>query len=444
MVLPKFISEVLRQSNPRATINTSETSRSQSPWHSTRQRSASVKRKSDDATTAGTESTASFASIVTGNKPQYKPTIDPALEASFKGALNTAKENIATMRAGIEEISTPESAMILINKLFDTLNILTQSQESMLSFIKESTACPEATDIEQMSGCDNPDMVVLGTVPKKQRFQPAANRHSQPIPNPTLARGNGPPQGSSAPPPETEAEKKIKKFKKAVEEAERSTLILNLNLGKTKIINEDTISTNVSLALTNMAAAVGNQQNGVPTPEAVEKLDDIISVAKSMKFYGKVTRSVRNKKDSSVNGSYCTIPVKYEFRDLGTKIYAEEVFRTTCKAQCSTPYPTILREAIRQIIDDLKEDHPNDLIRVRIDTQKMCFKMARKPKNGSWILIAKTIPIPDDCLDVDSRTIPENFRISWPSSPTRQSRRDAHDGDTTLSTSSGGSQNGPP
>jgi len=217
-----------------------------------------------------------------------------------------------------------------------------------------------------------------------------------------------------------------------------------LNLGKTKIINEETISTNITSALIEMAALAEGKTSGIPSNEAAEKLDDIFSVIKKMKLMGKTTRSVRSRKDVSINGSYCTIPVKYEFQDVGTKIYAEEVLRSTCKAQCSTPYPTILREAIRQIIEDQKEEHPDNLIRVRVDTKKMAFKIARRPRGGSWINSTKTVKIPEDCLDVDSRNIPENFRIEWPSSPSRQSRKDSHEHDISLSSSSGGSQNGPP
>ena len=85
----------------------------------------------------------------------------------------------------------------------------------------------------------------------------------------------------------------------------------------------------MSLALNAMAAKVDGQGSSVPSDSALEKIDDIISVVKKMSFFGKSTRSVRNTKNPSINGSFCTIPVKYEFRDKATKLFAEETLRDT-------------------------------------------------------------------------------------------------------------------
>jgi len=224
---------------------------------------------------------------------------------------------------------------------------------------------------------------------------------------------------------QTEAQKRKAAFKKAVEEAERSTLILNLNLGRARIVNPDTISTNVTKALIAMAAAVEGEESGVPSNASIEAVDDIISVAKKMTLVGKFTKSVRNTKDKSLNGSYCTLPVKYEFADKGTKFFADEVLRRVCKAQLSIPYPTILREAIRQIVEEKKKDYPDHLIKVLVDTRRMEFRVSRRlTKDSELIRFPGAIPIPEECLDVVSRQIPDGFEVRIPGN-TRHSRKDS-------------------
>jgi hypothetical protein len=46
----------------------------------------------------------------------------------------------------------------------------------------------------------------------------------------------------------------VKKFKEAIKDAERSTLIFNLDMGKVPIMNRETMNRKATLALTSMAA----------------------------------------------------------------------------------------------------------------------------------------------------------------------------------------------
>jgi len=148
-----------------------------------------------------------------------------------------------------------------------------------------------------------------------------------------------------------------------------------------------------------MAAKVENPNSTIPSNDAIDAIDDVISTAKKMSFIGKATRSVRNSKDKSLNGAYMTIPVKYEFADRGTKFFCDEVLRKTCNAQLTVPYPAILREGIKQIVEKYKGDFPDYLIKVLVDTRRMQFKVSRRlTKDSEWIKIPDRIPIPDSCL----------------------------------------------
>jgi hypothetical protein len=211
----------------------------------------------------------------------------------------------------------------------------------------------------------------------------------------------------------------VKKFKDAVNDAEKSTLIFNLNLGKVPIINQDTMSTKVTKALSEKAAQKDGMRGSIPSEESAMALDDVLSVAKGMKFYGKSTKTYRNPKDQ-LSGSYCTIPVRYDFPDKETRAHAETVFRDKCKVQCSVPYPLILRETIKQVVDQTKSRFPGQYVKVNVDTGSMQLHVVRRPmlaegdKSKKVWTYEDPIPIPKDCLDLSARSIPEGYKVVLP------------------------------
>jgi len=163
----------------------------------------------------------------------------------------------------------------------------------------------------------------------------------------------------------------------------------------------------------------------VPSNEAVSAIDDVLSVVKNMQFYGKSTSTYKNTKDAK-SGSYCTIPVKYEFKDKDIRIRAETTLREHCNVQCSTPYPTILREAIRQVISHVKTEYPGYQVKVNVDSKNFGLKVARRLNNTGdktikniWHDYDKLIPLPPEVLDIGARKIPDNFKVgNLPRKPT--------------------------
>ena len=147
----------------------------------------------------------------------------------------------------------------------------------------------------------------MGTLPKKAR-QDISSR------DPSITTGRS--QGESV---SQEVDPIKKRFADAVKEAEKSTLIFNLNMGTVPIMNKDTMATKATLALTTMAAAKEGKQTSTPSNEAVTALDDVLSLASDMSFFGNTTKSYKNPRDNK-SGSFCTIPVKYTFKDKDTRI----------------------------------------------------------------------------------------------------------------------------
>jgi hypothetical protein len=224
---------------------------------------------------------------------------------------------------------------------------------------------------------------------------------------------------SSQPPPHRVTEKstsndppEVQKFKDAVREAEKSTLIFNLDMGRVPLLNTDTISKKATLALTAMAAKVNDPKNPHPTKDSVTAIDDVLSVTKDMVLYGSVTKSYKNAKDSA-SGFFCTIPVRYDFRDRETRIQAESILRTTCNVNCATPYPAILRECMKQTGGFFRGLYNTEYVRVGVEISRMALLVSYKPeKDSAWIYHDKLIPIPPEALNVSARKAPLGFKMS--------------------------------
>jgi hypothetical protein len=228
---------------------------------------------------------------------------------------------------------------------------------------------------------------------------------------------------------------KVEKFREAVKE--KSTLAFNLDMGTVPIMNRDTIAQKATLALTKMAAQVEKPGTTIPSEDTVAAIDDALSVTTGYEIYGTATKTYRHPTDK-LSGAFCTVPVRYDFETKDARVRAEKVFRDKCNVNCAVPYPTMVRETIKQVISNVRREHPNNLVRVTIDTGKCCFNISRRPvsedqpgaASGSgtgpgksaatnkkaprpWIVYGSKV-IPEAAFDVDTKRIPTDFKINWP------------------------------
>jgi len=159
----------------------------------------------------------------------------------------------------------------------------------------------------------------------------------------------------------TPADTASNKVKRVLREAERRTLVFDLNLGAAPTINKETISKKVTMAL-HAAAAAGEHDWNIK--DAGEMVDDALSCSQ-LEFLGSGTRKFYNKRDTKDkrNGTMCTVPVRLDFKNKDTRIRAEATLRSICKARCSTPYPTKLRALLGRAILDGKAVAKGSFIR---------------------------------------------------------------------------------
>ena len=268
------------------------------------------------------------------------------------------------------------------------------------------------TDSEMDSEPEQPpsvQMVSLGTIPKARgRLFPSSQnnqdsvwapaRLSRPI-SKTSRVAN--PSVSPSPPQDP----KLQRFKDLVNNAEKSTVVFNLDMGRVPLINKATMGIKATAALTAMAAAAEKRPANNPSPDTVAAIDDALSVAEKISFFGNTTKSA--KKGKSDGGAFCTIPVCYAFPDKKTSSRVEYVLRTTCKASCATPYPPAVRECIKLAIEDGRKFRPDDFCSAVLDLQRMCLRLSWRAKGTStWTRYKRTIPIPENVIESPS-AVPE-------------------------------------
>jgi hypothetical protein len=350
-----------------------------------RNRSGSEKRKLDD--------TVSYAHVTSLMPASSGSPASGNFIPSDK--IEEMSTNIATVSSLCEKMdkvmeSEPESELktVLVD-MSKAIRLLNNNQQVIVKSQTQPVISPNNT------GTVN--MVSLGTIPKRNRR--SKTRLWIPPPTPTVVR------------PE------VKKFRDAVARAENSTLIFNLNMGRVPIMNQETMSNRATLALAAMAAEEEDRQGGIPTEDTIAGIDDVLSVVRNVEFFGRKTKTYINPKDDK-SGSYCTVPVRYEFANKEDRFEAEKYLKNKCGIHCSTPYPIILRECIRQVSDKVRKDYPGNHVKVSVDTGKFCLRVATRAasdsdKQNKWEYFDRFVPLPEAVLNVDARKVPEGFKVLY-------------------------------
>jgi hypothetical protein len=358
-----------------------------------RPRANSVKRKHDGSSYADITSKPSTMQQQVFNEAQREKIEEMALEITKVSSLC---DKIGDTTALYEADST---LIGLLHNINNAIRGIVRVQEFI---VKDGITWSQSLTVPKTPNtASDPEiqMVSLGNVTKRQRQGPS-------LPEPSWLE----------PTAKEQVDPEVRCFRDAVRTAENSTLVFNLDMGRVPIMNIETISNKATLALINMAAAKeeGNTTS-VPAEDTITAIDDVLSVATNISFYGKKTKTYKNPKDS-LSGSFCTVPVRYEFRDRETRIEAEKLFMDKCGAHCAIPYPTMLRECIKQVVGKVKRDYPNNQVRVNVDTQKLCLSVSRREKNlenpGKWNSYDVNIPLPKEALNIDTKTVPQGFRLT--------------------------------
>ena len=366
--------------------------RSDSPAGLNRQRSVSTKRKVSQEN--------SYAAAAAKNLEASMHSEDSSLTG-----INLAKVSSLCdkLTLGIGDAIGDPSILAILSDIVEAIKLTNTLQQE--NFNSRGNTHSHTRDIQQPSMSN---MVSLGAVPKRPRTttprdSSAFNLVRQPIGAAGVSKAPGS-AGDNMDSPE------LANFKETVREAEKATLVFNLDMGTVPLMNTATMCKKATLALTKMAANAEGKPDSTPSTEAIAAIDDLLSVSTGMEFFGRTTKTYKNSRDPA-SGAFCTVPVKYTFNDRETRMKAEQILRGRCKVNCSTPYPTILRNCIKQTAEHFKRKYPGDMIRVSVLTNKFALKVTRKPAGNDtiWSELDRTIPLPDAALNVTARSVPNDF-----------------------------------
>ena len=381
---PFSAADLLRQDSPRkyaSNPNRFAALRDESPAPgrdgNRRFRSTSVKRKPDDSI--------SYSAMASKNVSKVNVNDTNSQTLDMIG-LNAAKVTSLCEKVQVElaTLGAEPEICTIFNDLCEAIRCINESQSRL-------------ADIQ------------LGSTKQQETFLPAPPKKAKQSLSGNLASILVDITRSQPEVTESKEEADLRSFRDAVKDAEKSTLLFNLNMGKVPIMNKETISKKATLALTSMAAKNEGKLSSTPSEDAVAAIDDVLSMTTGMSFFGNTTKTYTNPRDKE-SGAYCTIPVKYEFKDKDTRIRAETALRSRCKVSCATPYPIILREYIKQVIDKVKQKFPGEFVKVYVDSTRLSLAVARRgDKDSGWTYLKDDIPLPLDVLNVHSRSVPKDI-----------------------------------
>jgi hypothetical protein len=260
----------------------------------------------------------------------------------------------------------PPEVKTIISGLGTALNLLLKSQENLTSVLVDTCKVSSAPKVSVTSVSGKSEVIV------KEKVKPAP------------------------PKPEVVAARKVRQ---AIREAERKSLFFNLNMGNVPTMNKETLSRKVTLALSSKASS---GEHDYDIKDAEEAIDDILSCSK-LEFLGTTSRKFYNKKNPNDerNDTFCTMPVRFEFKDKDTRIEAEKILRKVCKVSCAVPYPKKLRLILDGLIKEGKQKFPNCFIRTKVDVDNLSIDVHAKTGDG-WVDLGLKREIPLDICDTVS------------------------------------------
>jgi hypothetical protein len=178
----------------------------------------------------------------------------------------------------------------------------------------------------------------------------------------------------------------------ALAAAERTAILFDANLGSVPIANRSKLNHALSSGIRASALALAEREGHDPA-EAVRVADDALSLVADMAFLGQSSKPVNKKFNPS--GDFHTLPIKLEFEDRGARIHFERTMRERCGIRASMSLPQPVRDAQKKFLESLKPSYPDQIVVVRVDTQKLRFNAFHKVDGApEWIRCAESRGIP--------------------------------------------------
>jgi hypothetical protein len=364
--------------------------------------------------------------------------------AMMESNLAKVSDTCNKMTEELQRVHMDDSLRVILADLIDSVRTTNKVQEGLAAKVRKNATTTVSVNTQPVisstyasisSGQDQGPS--NGKTSNNSRKKLSGGLYSASADERGKFTGNNKTPAPAAKKIETAEETKVRKFAEAIKDAERSTLCFNLNMGNKPIMNKTTIAERAALALTAMAAKTEGKSNSIPSSEAIAVIDDVTSLVTNMEFFGSNTKQYKGKegkddKEGDQAPTFCTVPVKYQFKDREQRVFAEKQLRQVCKVQCATPYPVVVRECIKQVIDHVRKVYPDDFVKVNVHANKFALKVSRRPKGKdlAWIEYPDLLTLPNEAYDISLKKVPSGLKMfflhEWDSEDNMVTESESH------------------
>jgi hypothetical protein len=80
----------------------------------------------------------------------------------------------------------------------------------------------------------------------------------------------------------------------------------------------------------------------------------------------------------------------------------------------------VVRECIKQVVDHVRQSHPDDFVKVNVHAKDFALKVYRRPKGNNlpWIEYPDLLRLPNEAWNVSLKTVPKGLKMFFlPSEP---------------------------
>ena len=210
---------------------------------------------------------------------------------------------------------------------------------------------------------------------------------------PAVASPGGLAPRPPAPPPKPDTGKR--ELIEALKTSDKTAILYDANLGTIPVANRQKLNQALSVGIREAAVAKAVADGEDPT-EAVRVADDALSLVGNLSFMGQASRPAKNK-------PYCSMPIRLEFEDRGARIHFERTIRAHCGIRATMSLPQPIREAQSKFYSAIQACYENEIVMVRVDTEKLRFVAFHKEDKGpKWLECPEWEGIPYDILTRES------------------------------------------
>ena len=187
----------------------------------------------------------------------------------------------------------------------------------------------------------------------------------------------------------------------ALESADKQSVLFDANLGPNPIANKNAMAVAFSTTVKGLtvAAATGAGADG---DEAVRVVEDALSCVDNMEFLGQRTKRYINNRDADddKNNTFCTLPIKLDFQDRGSRLNFERTIREKCGLRATMSLPTPIRKELSAFNKAVRTFYHGKIIMTRPDISMLRFVAFMKNDGDKvWQTCPMTHDIPHNILD---------------------------------------------